>query len=142
MDLHYIDTSFLAPYYLPEPKSAAVEKKLLKLPRGSILISPLVRAEFASLLSRKARLKEMNESDAYRTMTALDRHLRTEALRMTNIIVQDFEKATEWIMAMRHPLRAPDALHLAVASRQDAVIWTLDKRLAKASKWIGLKTGN
>jgi predicted nucleic acid-binding protein len=43
-------------------------------------------------------------------------------------------------MAMQHLLRAPDALHLAVATRQNAVFWTLDKTLAKAAKWVGLRT--
>jgi len=50
MDVHYIDTSFLAPYYLPEAASETVERKLRSLPEGSLVISPLVRVEFASLL--------------------------------------------------------------------------------------------
>ena len=139
-ELHYIDTSYLAPYYLPEAKSDAVEKKLVKLPGGSVVISPLVRSEFAFLLARKCRAKEMDEADARQTMSALDRHLSAGNFRMVSIISRDFEQASEWIMAMKHPLRAPDAVHLAVAVRQDAVLWTLDRGLARAAKWIGLKT--
>ena len=60
-ELHYVDTSYLAPYYLPEANSEVVEKGLLRLPPGSLVVSPLVRAEFASLLSRKCRAKEMGE---------------------------------------------------------------------------------
>jgi predicted nucleic acid-binding protein len=140
MHLHYIDTSYLAPYYLLEPNSEIVEKKLVRLPGGSAVISPLVRAEFASLLSRKCRAKEMAEADARRTITALDRHLSEGMLRMVSVAARDFEQATEWIMAMKQPLRAPDAIHLAVAARQDAVLWTLDRALARAAKWIGLET--
>ena len=81
-DLHYIDTSYLAPYYLPEVRSEVVERRLLKLPVGSLVISPLVRSEFASLLSRKSRTKEMDGADARRTMTALDTHLAAGILRM------------------------------------------------------------
>ena len=139
-DLHYIDTSYLAPYYLPEVSSEVVERRLLKLPVGSLVISPLVRSEFASLLSRKSRTKEMDGADARRTMTALDTHLAAGILRMVSVGPRDFERATEWIMAMRHPLRAPDALHLAVAAREDAAFWTLDKALARAAKWVGLET--
>ena len=139
-ELHYIDTSYLAPYYLPEANSDGVEKKLVKLPGGSLVISPLVRAEFASLLSRKCRAKEMDEADARRAMTALDRHLRAGSLRMVFIGSRDFEQATEWIMAMKHSLRAPDAVHLAVAAREDAVLWTLDRGLSRAARWVGLKT--
>jgi len=140
VDLNYIDTSFLAPYYLPESTSETVEKKLRRLPGGSLVISPLVRAEFASLLSRKFRAREMKEAAAHRTLTTLDRHLSEEALRMVSIIATDFRQATEWIMAMRHSLRVPDAVHIAVAARHDAVFWTLDKELAKAAKWVGLTT--
>lgn len=138
--LHYVDTSYLVPYYLPEANSDVVEKRLLKLPVGSLVISSLVRAEFASLLSRKCRAKEMGQADARRTMTAFDRHLGSGSLRMISILSSDFQQATEWIMAMQHALRAPDALHLAVAARQDAVCWTLDRGLAKAARWIGLTT--
>ena len=139
-DIHYIDTSYLAPYYLPEANSDVVESKLLRLPVGSLVISPLVRSEFASLLCRKFRTKEMDPADARRTMTALDKHLGAGVLRMVLVGTSDFERATEWIMAMKHPLRAPDALHLAIATREDAVFWTLDKALARAAKWVGLKT--
>ncbi len=58
---------------------------------------------------------------------------------MVSILSSDFQQATEWIMAMKHALRAPDALHLAVAARQDAVL-TLDRGLAKAAKRVGLTT--
>ncbi len=140
MELHYIDTSFLAPYYLPEKASETIEKKLLGLPKGSVIISSLVRVEFASLLSRKFRIKELEESSARQAMMALDRHLNTEALRAIAITLQDFEQATEWIMTLKHSLRAPDALHLAVAARNCANFWTLDRRLAKVAKWLGLST--
>ena len=82
----------------------------------------------------------MDEVDARRTMTALGRHLGAGSFRMVSIGSRDFEQATEWIMAMKHSLRAPDAVHLAVAARQDAVLWTLDRGLARAARWIGLKT--
>lgn len=139
-ELHYIDTSYLAPYYLPEANSDLVERKLRSLPAGSLIISPLVRAEFASLLCRKFRTKEMGEADARRAMTALDRHVGAGSFREAPVTVRDYEQATAWIMAMKHPLRAPDALHLAVAARHAANLWTLDRGLARIAKWVGLKT--
>jgi len=82
----------------------------------------------------------MDEADARRAMTALDRHLHAGSLRMVFIGSRDFEQATESIMAMKHFLRAPDAVHLAVAAREDAVLWTLDRGLSRAARWVGLKT--
>jgi len=142
MEACYIDTSFLAPYYLPEASSAAVERKLRSLPEGSLIISPLVRTEFASVLSRKVRAQELDETDARRAMNALERHLNMRSLRMVDIIGRDFARATEWIMTMKYSLRAPDALHLAVAVRQDAILWTLDRSLSSAAKQVGLESRN
>jgi predicted nucleic acid-binding protein len=139
-DLHYIDTSYLAPYYLPEENSEAIEKNLVKLPTGSLVISSLVRAEFASLLSRKCRAKEMDKPDARRTMTALDSHIASGTLHMLSVTSRDFDQATQWIMGMKHPLKAPDGLHLAIAARHDAVLLTLDRGLARVARWVGLKT--
>ena len=64
----------MAPYSLPEAANEIVEKKLRSLPEGSLVISQLVRAEFASLLSRRFRTKEMDEPNPPRSMAALDRH--------------------------------------------------------------------
>ena len=117
MVLNYLDTSFLAPYYLPEPISNAVERKL-----------------------RKFRTKEMDEADARRAMGALDRHVNSSLLRMASIHELDVRQATEWILNLRMTLRATDAIHLAVAVRHNAVLWTLDKGLADAAQAVGLLT--
>ena len=140
-ELHYIDTFYLAPFYLPEPASEVVEDRLLSLPPGSIIISPLVRAEFASLLARKCRMGEMKEAHARRVMRALDTHLLENAIGLVPVQSEDFDQAVTWIMAMTHPLRAPDALHLAIAARVGAVFWTLDSRLEQAARWVGLEVG-
>lgn len=60
--MHYIDTSVLAAYYCPEPRSLKVEKALRKLPVP--VISHLVETELYSAVSRKVRMKELNRKDA------------------------------------------------------------------------------
>lgn len=50
----YIDTSVLVAYYLPEPLS---ERALLR--GGTPSISPLVELEFASVLGRKVRARDL-----------------------------------------------------------------------------------
>lgn len=140
MELHYIDTSYLVPFYLPEPQSDIVEKNLLRLPKGTIIVSHLVYAEFASLLSRKYLTKEISEADARRVMNAFESHLLTGAIGLVPIQSEDFQRAITWIMSLRHPLRAPDALHFAVAFRKGAVFWTLDRQLYRVAKTLGLHT--
>jgi len=139
MELNYIDTSFLVPFYLPEPSSEKVESKLLSLPVGSLIISPLVQAEFASLLSRKCRVKEIKKSDAREIMEVFDSHLKEGAFVLVAISVEDFDRAIHWMMSFKYNLKAPDAIHLAVAFRKKAAFLTLDTTLAEVAKKIGIK---
>ena len=53
-------------------------------------------------------------------------------------MTDDFRVASDLIERSTLPLRSGDALHLAVASRNEAVCWTLDRRMAEAGQALGL----
>jgi predicted nucleic acid-binding protein len=58
-----------------------------------------------------------------------------------NLLPEDFEAARRFIRVHRL-LRAPDALHMAVAARNGLAIATFDQRLAQAAMEHGLETVN
>ena len=58
----YIDTSVLGAYYCPESLSAAAEDALRRI--EAPVISILSEVEFCSLISKKRRLKELNQRQA------------------------------------------------------------------------------
>ena len=52
---------------------------------------------------------------------------------------QHYQLAADWIEALRSPLRALDALHIAVASVEGLPIATADRHLARAAKSFNVK---
>jgi predicted nucleic acid-binding protein len=54
--LIYLDTSFLAPFYIREATSESIEAVLLDLPVDRLAISDWTRVEFTSLLTRRVRM--------------------------------------------------------------------------------------
>ena len=57
----YLDTSALAKWYLPEPRSEEFEAFALKEPL--LLISHLTICEMRSLLARRRRMRDINEAE-------------------------------------------------------------------------------
>ena len=56
----YLDTSFLAPFYIQEATSASVETILLNIPTDKLAISDWTTVEFSSLVSRRVRMSELS----------------------------------------------------------------------------------
>ena len=139
---HYIDTSFLAPYLIPEPTSDCVEKKLQELPSGSLLISQWTRTEFASLLARQVRMKALPHQSSTKVFGALDQIIRDGLIRVKSIEGDDYRLAASWLLTITTPIRGPDALHLGIVHRLGATLWTLDKKMAVAARFLGLDVGD
>ena len=89
----YLETSFIVPLILHDDSSADIERFLLSLPTGSLLVNHWSRVEFASLLGYLNRAKEMNS-----------RHC-SEAMKMFEQILRD-----------SFQLVAPDILDLKLAN--------------------------
>ncbi len=138
---HYLDTSFLAPYLIPEPASEMVDGTLQKLPAGSLVISHWTRTEFASLLARQVRTGTMSKQTAAKVFEALDRIIRDGLIRVEGIEGEDYRQAASWLMTGTAPMRGPGALHLGIVHRLGATLWTLDKKMAEAAHVFGLDVG-
>jgi predicted nucleic acid-binding protein len=132
----YLDASVLLPTLIEEPASAAVDA-YMQIVGPELLISDFAAAEVASALSRLVRMGRLIEADALRRLadfdawraamsTTVDTHAAD--MRLANIYVRRFDLM----------LRAPDALHIAMARRLDASLTTLDRRLAAAARDLGV----
>jgi predicted nucleic acid-binding protein len=132
----YIDTSVLIAYYLPEPLSERAERILLR--GGTLSISPLVELEFASVLARKVRARELAPSAARSALEQFRAHQEEGLYRRLEIGAVHYEQARRWVEAFRPPLRTLDALHLSVAAAAGAALLTADKQLARAARALRL----
>ncbi len=103
----YIDTSVLVAYYLPEPLSARAERALLS--GGTPAISPLVEIEFASVLARKVRARELAPTAARAALEQFRAHREEGLYRRLEIGDAHYEQARRWVEALRAPLRTIDA---------------------------------
>jgi len=134
--LNYWDTSALIPYYLPEEWSDRIQALLLG---GEAAISPLVEVEFFSVLARRVRAEELSRRDARRVAERFLGHVKEGAYRYLPLEVIHYKVASQWLRRFDLPLRAPDALHLAVASQGGIPIVTLDRQMARAAEALGVE---
>ncbi len=134
----YLDTSFLAPFYIQEATSISVETILLSLPTPQIAISDWTTVEFTSLLSRRVRMNELTPE----LMTAVMQSFQNDATRpytVFTVTTADFVLATEFIQQWETGLRAGDALHLAIArNRNIENLLSLDCGLIDAAQRFGI----
>jgi predicted nucleic acid-binding protein len=131
-DSAYIDTSVLGAYYCPEALSSSAENALrhLKAP----VISSLSEVEFASLISRKRRLKELNEHQAQEILDLFGTHVAEGSYRRIAMTTEHFLKARQLITARKVALHTLDALHLSIAITENLALMTADGDLGKAAK--------
>jgi len=134
----YLDTSFVAPLFLPEETSGDVAAWIQRLPAGELAVSDWTVVEFSSLLARKVRTdgltaEEAAKADA-RFAAAVD-----DAFVVFLPNRNDFAIARRYVQRLETGLRAPEALHLAIAANRDAkTIYSLDDKLVMAGGILGL----
>ena len=128
----YIDTSVLGAYYCPEPLSEVGEKVLrqTKVP----VISVLSEVEFASLISRKQRLREITTRQATQINSLFAMHVAEGFYRRVALSNEHFTLARRLVSVTTSALRTLDALHLAIAISESLKLITADHVLAKAAK--------
>jgi predicted nucleic acid-binding protein len=131
----YVDTSVLGAYYCPEPLSDAAEAALLRLQEPCI--SPLTEVEFASLIARKRRLRELSEREAAEVLRLFGQHAADGHYRRLSLGADHFLRARDLLAAMKSALTTLDALHLAVALSVGLPLLTADRGLASAARRHG-----
>ncbi len=139
--VHYCDTSFLAPLFLPEATSTSITAFLNGFPPGALTTSHWTRVEFSSMLARHRRMKLMSTDQTDRAEAEFDRML-DRSFSLFPAEVADHLTATKLLRSRDTALRAADALHLAIArNRQAKAIFSLDKTLIREGRLLGLDIG-
>ena len=135
--MFYLDTSFLIPYYIAEPSSAAVETVLQQAPSRSFVVSSWTKVEFVSSLARQVRMGVLRQRQAEIHIEALTEDIR-HSYQPLDVNEDDYALAAN--LLFRDPLlglRGPDALHLAIVGNRSLALYTLDQTLIKAALALG-----
>jgi predicted nucleic acid-binding protein len=132
----YLDSSVVLPTLVKEPASAAVDAFMSTVAQ-EMLVSDFAAAEVASALSRLVRMGRLQASDGAACLTDFD-VWRAAMTTAPEINAADVRLAGAYVRRFDLGLRAPDALHVAIARRLDVALVTLDRRMAAAAGELGV----
>ena len=137
----YLDTSYIAPLFVPEATSGLITEYLSNVPSATLATSHWTRVEFCSLLARHRRMNLMSGQQTDDAEAMFERLIR-RAFILLPTEVADHEAAMGLLRSRSTSLRAADALHLAVARNHLAAMFlTLDKTLINEGRRLGLDIG-
>ena len=139
--MRYFDTSFLVPLILFEDTSESIDAFFADSITDELAVSDWTRVEFTSMLAREVHIGGLDIDAAQAAGSRFEKLVQTSFdVLLPNR--DDFDQARHWLGLFSTTLRAPDALHLAIAANRDAQsIFTLDKTLIAAARSLGLRAG-
>jgi predicted nucleic acid-binding protein len=132
----YLDASVVVPRLVEEPYTGDVEAYLAGNP-DEFFVSDFAAAEVASALSRLVRIRRLSTADASSALNDFDIWRATSCFSV-DVRAADARLAYAYVRRFELMLRAPDALHLAIARRLGATLVTLDGRLADAGRELAV----
>ncbi len=128
----YLDTSLLVAALVHEAGTASALGFLQAHAEQSWLISPWVATELASALALQVRRSAITPEESQEAWQRFG-VLRDRRLHTLPLTAEDFEVAARFCLAQAPPLRAGDALHLALCQRLNLQLASFDRGLCKAA---------
>ena len=125
---------------MPEPGSDEFNRTVEG--RDDLLVSDLAVTEIASALSRRLRQRALTREVARRVQHAIVGRLDDGVYHRVELTRDVHRRAEHFLLSLTAtPLRAADALHLALAtSARAASMASFDMRLGAAARAVGLAT--
>jgi uncharacterized protein len=133
----YFDASLVASLLLQDALTERAEAYLAR-EAPSPVISDWAAAEVAGAFGVRLRRGELDEAGAKKALGQLDAW-RTIAASRCAVEADDIVAADGLLRRFDLALRAPDALHLAIARRLAAPLATFDSRMRDAAAALGLQ---
>ena len=130
----YLDTSVVMSFFIRDDHAGAVRSWAETGP--DVAVSDWTATEFTSALSHYVRRDALSEGEREKIEQAFDRWSARRA-----VLEIDRERFAEARALMRshRRLRAPDALHLAIARHSNLALATLDQDMRDAAIAEGLE---
>lgn len=130
----YVDTSVVVSFFIRDDHAEAARRWARTDPR--VAISDWTATEFSSALSHHVRLGSLSDRERKVAELAFDRWAaRGLVLEVTRDRFQD----ARLLMQAHRRLRAPDALHLAIARYEGLPLATLDEDMRDAGVAEGME---
>ncbi|MGO9172567.1 MAG: type II toxin-antitoxin system VapC family toxin [Rhodomicrobium sp.] len=112
-------------------------KKFLRAEQPILLVSDFACAEFASGIAMLVRMETYAVSDAQAIFSDFDAWT-ARATQRVETLTADVKAAEAFLRRLDLTLRAPDALHIAIAQRTASVLITFDEKMALCARALGM----
>lgn len=131
-----LDASVVVPLFVKDALADQARRAILRT-KAVLILSDLASAEFISAIGRRLRAGELTLAEAREAIALLDTWAATIA-EVVETTAQDFAACTGYLRRLDLPLRTPDGLHIAIASRLGASLLSFDKQLIASAKKLGV----
>ena len=134
----YLDSCVVLSLCLGDSGYDAAEQWLLAQADKPLWVSHWVLLEFSCVVALCLRRGELTAERGL-AINAEFEFFRQERLSLLEPRGADYLQARQWLQEFKGPsLRSGDALHLAIAKRQNLTIASADQGLVKAAEALGL----
>lgn len=130
----YLDTSVIVSFFVFDEQ--AVKARAWAASNARVVVSDWGLTEFTSALSHQVRLGALTSQERDEAEAAFDRW--SSRVVVLPVERERFSEARRLMRSYRR-LRAPDALHLAIAKASGLALATADKDMLEAAVAEGLK---
>lgn len=135
----YLDSAYIAKYYVNEPDAPAVRRLIRRAPH--VCSSALALAEVTCVFHRHAREGGLSIAQGRILIDLFGKHVEDDLWNLAPVGKALLERTARMVRDLPRgvPLRAGDAIHLATAMEAgEKEIWTNDRRLLAAAPHFGL----
>ena len=134
----YVDSCVLLSLLLGDSGYTDSERWLINQGDQTLWISHWVLLEVAGVIATCVRRGQLTAEQA-QTIGSEFESFRQERLTLIEPRSRDFLQARQWLERCLHlPLRSGDALHLALAQRQQLTVVSADRALARCAESLRL----
>jgi predicted nucleic acid-binding protein len=132
----YLDASVLVALFTNDPFTPRADG-FLRENASVLLVSDFAAAEFASVIARHVRTREIARRDARIAFSTFDAWTARVAQRV-EIGAADVKAAEAFLRRLDLKLRTPDAINIAIAQRIGAALFTFDDAMIKSARALGM----
>jgi predicted nucleic acid-binding protein len=135
----YLDSAYVAKYYVNEPDAAAVRKLIRRA--SFVCTSAWALAEVSCVFHRHVREGSLSFAHGQELMRMFRSHVEDELWNLIPVSEGLLKRTATLIRGLPShvPLRAGDTIHLATAlDVGEQEVWTNDRHLFAAAPYVGL----